>query len=59
MKVGQTVQLNSGGPVMTVSNYPYCELGFTYDDRAECVWFENHQLQKAVFPIDTLTIVDK
>lgn len=58
MKVGQTVQLISGGPVMTVSKYPWCELGFTYDDRVECVWFENLQLQKAVFPIATLTIID-
>ena len=42
-KIGDEVQLKSGGPVMTVDS----EAGV--DGRMDCVWFDNKKLQRASF----------
>lgn len=49
IKVGDTVRLNSGGPVMTIQRQDYVH--------AECVWFDNeYRVKTAVFPLGTLTL---
>lgn len=57
MKVGDVVQLNSGGPMMTVKQYPYVEKKFTYEDRAKCIWFDNTTTCEGIFPTSMLTII--
>jgi uncharacterized protein YodC (DUF2158 family) len=47
IKAGDVVQLNSGGPKMTVSWID--ELG-----NAWCVWFDNAKQQGASFPLTSL-----
>ena len=54
IRVGDVVQLKSGGPHMTVS---------TIDNYAEymgatCIWFKSTEKQSATFPLDTLAKVD-
>jgi uncharacterized protein YodC (DUF2158 family) len=52
-QVGKTVQLNSGGPVMTIE-------GIVNGDRAKCVWCNSGMLpQNDEFPIVCLTEVVK
>ena len=46
LKIGDTVQLKSGGPIMTVENIE--------DNFVRCVWFEKNQVQRAAFPPVTL-----
>ena len=46
--VGDTVQLNSGGPIMTVE-----ELGS--DNYICCIWFEKTNFERGNFPAATLT----
>jgi uncharacterized protein YodC (DUF2158 family) len=47
IKVGDLVQLKSGGPVMTVA--------FIDSNGAKCVWFDDHNQEKEkVFPLETL-----
>jgi len=43
-KVGDTVRLKSGGPLMTVRN----------TGEIECTWFLKDQLKKGTFPADVL-----
>lgn len=53
LKIGDVVQLKSGGPQMEVRQYPFKTLdGAEHPDRAECIWFndENH-LKHAVFNV--------
>ena len=50
-KEGDIVRLKSGGPNMTIEEYPCKEMKLIYDDRARCVWFddkhnEHHQTFK-------------
>ncbi len=45
--IGDTVQLKSGGPVMTVES-------FGDDNYVRCVWFEKTQVQRGGFPSATL-----
>ena len=40
-KVGDTVQLNSDGPEMTVEE--------TFNDDVDCVWFNDGELRKGSF----------
>jgi uncharacterized protein YodC (DUF2158 family) len=51
---GQTVQLKSGGPMMTIKGIGKYGMGATKDS-ALCVWFEGKNLKEAVFEIATLT----
>ena len=56
-KVGDTVQLKSGGPIMTVSGF------FETDGpRVKCTWFEDkldqRVLQEASFPAEALEAID-
>jgi uncharacterized protein YodC (DUF2158 family) len=46
--VGDTVQLKSGGPIMTVE-----ELGS--DNYVCCLWFEKSKMERGNFPAATLT----
>jgi uncharacterized protein YodC (DUF2158 family) len=50
-KVGDTVQLKSGSPRMTVT-----AVGMTADGKemVECVWFDGTQRQNGTFPPDAL-----
>jgi uncharacterized protein YodC (DUF2158 family) len=50
-KIGDIVELNSGGPRMTVS-----QLGSPIDEvsRVQCQWFAGSKQQEAWFPEDSL-----
>lgn len=51
-KVGDTVRLKSGGPVMTI-----VAIGqYRGSEKAECQWFDGSKLVKETFPPDSLTI---
>lgn len=49
--VGDVVQLNSGGPKMTISDL-YNENGV---DCASCCWFDMNNKNYSAFPLATLT----
>jgi uncharacterized protein YodC (DUF2158 family) len=52
-KVGDVVQLKSGGPKMTIEyigNYAYSGT----EIKAKCVWFEGTKQKDAVFGLETL-----
>ena len=53
-KVGDIVVLKSGGPDMTIEEYP--TLGTIGEDytKAKCVWFNKNELYHSIFPISTL-----
>jgi uncharacterized protein YodC (DUF2158 family) len=51
---GDTVQLKSGGPVMTIKGIGKYGMGASRDN-ALCVWFEGKTLKEAVFELTTLT----
>ena len=46
-KVGDVVQLKSGGPQMTVKNYG--QYGYNVEEECLCVWFEKDTVKEAVF----------
>jgi uncharacterized protein YodC (DUF2158 family) len=48
-KVGEVVQLKSGGPAMTVDE-------LTSSDRYRCVWFKGASREQGVFSEDTLSV---
>lgn len=48
IQVGSVVQLNSGGPTMTVESIE--------NNIAACVWFVNNDLKRAEFAITTIQI---
>lgn len=53
MKVGDVVQLKTGGPRMTVEYItPY------HYELASCVWFEGTTLRRIDVSVDALKIVD-
>jgi uncharacterized protein YodC (DUF2158 family) len=55
IKVGEVVQLKSGGPKMTVS-----QIGKTMGgtvDHAWCDWFEGTKKMDGTFPLTSLTLV--
>lgn len=47
-KIGQLVELKSGGPVMTVSEPK------TYDYQVACQWFSGRKLESGQFPPESL-----
>lgn len=51
LKVGDVVQLKSGGPVMTV-----CKI-VEDDNTYSCCWFNGKKVESADFPADTLEAV--
>ncbi len=50
MKVGDVVELKSGGPQMTIESI----YDFGGVDRASCVWFDGTERKEGNFPVDTL-----
>ena len=56
MKKGDKVRLTSGGPVMTVKQYPYKIVdGAPVESKAECEWFDKEdQLHHSTFELDVL-----
>lgn len=54
LKVGDVVELKSGGPSMTVEKTPVFINGFEYKDRAQCCWFDKGDLKREVFPLASL-----
>lgn len=52
-KVGQVVQLRSGGPAMTVSDLEV----YAHPDHVECQWFGGRKLETGRFPIASLVEV--
>ena len=55
LKVGAIVALKSGGPDMTVIEYPYMENGIQYMDKVKCTWFDKtDNLHEKVFLIANL-----
>lgn len=56
MKKGDKVRLKSGGPVMTVKQYPYKIVdGAPVESKAECEWFDKEdQLHHSTFELDVL-----
>jgi uncharacterized protein YodC (DUF2158 family) len=51
-KVGDQVQLKSGGPVMTVKTE--ANQGHQY-----CQWFAGKKLEQGSFPVDSLQVAPK
>lgn len=47
---GDTVQLKSGGEVMTIEEID--------DDSATCIWFDNKKVERHIFLLITLKIVE-
>jgi uncharacterized protein YodC (DUF2158 family) len=47
-KVGDVVQLKSGGPSMTISKY------YEYNNRYSCVWFKGDDKKFGMFGGDSL-----
>jgi uncharacterized protein YodC (DUF2158 family) len=55
-KVGDTVQLKSGGPKMTIEEVAdFSLMGVAGRDQAKCVWFEGSKSFSKVFEFATLT----
>ena len=51
LKVGDTVRLKSGGPLMTIESIE--------DKKAFCNWFSNDELKNGTFNIETLEKEDE
>jgi uncharacterized protein YodC (DUF2158 family) len=49
-KVGDVVELKSGGPKMTVEDVT------SWQGKAKCVWFEGAQAKEEIFEVATLRI---
>lgn len=49
-KIGDTVQLKSGGEVMTIEEID--------EDSANCVWFVNQKVERGTFYLDTLVVYE-
>jgi uncharacterized protein YodC (DUF2158 family) len=52
MEIGDVVRLKSGGPRMTV------EIITTETAVVRCVWFDNEELKRGIFPAATLEDAD-
>lgn len=52
LKVGDVVQLNSGGPMMTVREH-------YEDDKWACTWFDGAEVYSDVFPAAVLNHVPR
>lgn len=57
-KVGDVVQLKSGGPYMTVHDLGNYESSGGPTNGAHCIWFTNSVKDSAVFDVRVLTLVD-
>ncbi|WP_078008534.1 YodC family protein [Flavobacterium sp. KBS0721] len=57
--IGDSVELKSGGPTMTVTKHigtvPFSGPS-QYTGTVECSWFFDHELKKANFPQDSLEL---
>jgi len=51
LKVGDTVQLKSGGPIMTIEKIGM----YGAERKAACVWFEKSKKMQGVFSLTSLT----
>lgn len=49
-EIGETVQLKSGGPIMTVKGYGAAQA----DVQVICQWFKNESLKEGEFPEESL-----
>jgi len=57
IKKGDVVRIKSGGPQMTVEEYPVQLLPDGEDtERAKCVWFDDKKLLSCVFCVSSLEI---
>jgi uncharacterized protein YodC (DUF2158 family) len=54
IKAGDTVMLNSGGPVMTVDRIGPNPADAGATKLAYCQWFEDRQLRRDTFPVTSL-----
>jgi uncharacterized protein YodC (DUF2158 family) len=55
-RVGDTVKLKSGGPLMTVTNPGGQTGGKTV---VSCTWFDGSEVKASVFPPDALEVATK
>ena len=53
-QAGDTVELKSGGPQMTIESIHNYGRADKPDMKAQCVWFEGKKKQEAVFALHTL-----
>ncbi len=58
-KIGDKVQLNSGGPIMSVEERlgigsPSLGLGEDSDEKYRCQWFAGKKLESGIFPVESL-----
>ena len=55
LKVGDLVELKSGGPRMTVEGIgDYSPMGVEGRNKAQCVWFSGSKKESGVFELATL-----
>jgi uncharacterized protein YodC (DUF2158 family) len=54
-KIGERVQLNSGGPEMTVGKLIEGDMGDIY----RCQWFAGKKLEAGNFPVESLHSLDE
>jgi uncharacterized protein YodC (DUF2158 family) len=54
---GATVQLKSGGPIMTVVDHG--QWGYDSHEKYKCTWFDKGELKDGLFPGAALTRADQ
>lgn len=53
---GDTVQLKSGGPTMTIQDIGNYSIPHGIENGALCVWFDNNQPLEKIFDVEALQI---
>jgi uncharacterized protein YodC (DUF2158 family) len=56
LKIGDVVQLKSGGPLMTIEDIG--KYNYSDKDKAKCIWFDGKKRYEDVFDFETLEKAD-
>lgn len=55
-KIGDVVELKSGGPRMTIENIDNYSFSGAAEIKAKCIWFDGKKMQENVFDLAVLAI---